>query len=712
MKQSTVRAHRNFDTTLQRKAVLNRHQGDQSKVSPPEVQPLRSPSGPRPLLLALVMVACILQANAQEILGLSSPDGRITLSLQTPPANSANTPRWSASFRGECILSGCSLGLQTADSGEVLAGARVVVKRTRAVDARIKVLFGKADSANDLFRETRFVLENSGHRRVEIVFRCYNDAIAFRYELPALPGAASVTITNETTSFACAGDPTAFVQYLENFKTSHEHNVTTTSYREIQPGTLLDLPLTLSWNDKIYAAITEAALRRYAGMSLLRVSDPNSREELVCQLTPRPDGTKVVGPLPLQTPWRVVLIADRAGALLESETIYCLNEPSVLKNTSWIKPGKLTFHWWNGDVYDGQPGPPILSFEMAKKYIDFCARHGIPIASFTSTENTTTPWYRQSQPGVAPGPDTDVTQPRDGFDLAAIRRYAESKHVRLWTWVHQAALRGRVEEAFAAFERLGWSGMMVDFFDHDDQESIEFAESILQAAARHRILIHFHGVWKPTGWQRTYPNLMNHEGALNLEYLKWSDRCTPEHNLMMAFTRLIAGPMDYHLGGFRAVPRAEFKPRNLAPNVLGTRCHMLGMYVCFDNPAPMVADYPTAYEGQPGFDFLTSVPTWWDETRVLESQIGELLVTARRKGTTWYLGAISAKQPRDLELPLSFLASPRYSAKLWKDAADVGTDPNHLTMETLSLTPADRIKVHLSPDGGFVGQLVPAARHK
>ena len=220
-------------------------------------------------------------------------------------------------------------------------------------------------------------------------------------------------------------------------------------------------------------------------------------------------------------------------------------------------------------------------------------------------------------------------------------------------------------------------------------------------------MIHFHGVWKPTGWQRTYPNLMNHEGALNLEYLKWSDRCTPEHNLMMAFTRLIAGPMDYHLGGFRAVPRAQFKPRNVAPNVLGTRCHMLAMYVCFDNPAPMVADYPTAYEGQPGFDFLKLVPTWWDETRVLAGQVGELLVTARRKGTTWYLGGMSAKQPRDLALPLSFLGAGRYTARIWKDASDVQVDPNHLTTETASFTSADTLKVHLALDGGFVAQLTP-----
>jgi alpha-glucosidase len=248
--------------------------------------------------------------------------------------------------------------------------------------------------------------------------------------------------------------------------------------------------------------------------------------------------------------------------------------------------------------------------------------------------------------------------------------------------------------------------MMVDFFDHDDQDSVEFAESILQAAARHHILIHFHGVWKITGWQRTYPNLMNHEGSLNLEYLKWSDRCTPEHNLMMAFTRLIAGPMDYHLGGFRAVTRANFTPKNI-PNVLGTRTHMLAMYVCFDNPNPMIADYPTAYEGQPGFDFLREVPTWWDETHVLAGKVGELLVTARRKGAIWYLGGMSANGPRDVALPLTFLGAQRYTARIWKDASDAEADPNDLTVETLNFSPADTLNLRLALDGGFVAQLTP-----
>jgi alpha-glucosidase len=250
----------------------------------------------------------------------------------------------------------------------------------------------------------------------------------------------------------------------------------------------------------------------------------------------------------------------------------------------------------------------------------------------------------------------------------------------------------------------------VDFFDHDDQETIEFAEAVLDAAARHHILVHLHGVWKPTGWQRTYPNLMNHEGALNLEYLKWSDLCTPDHNLMMAFTRLIAGPMDYHLGGFRAVPRAQFKPRNIAPNVLGTRCHMLAMYVCFDNPAPMVADYPAAYEGQPGFDFLKLVPTWWDETHVLSDQIGELLVVARRKAKSWYVGGMSARLSREVSLPLSFLGKGRHTARIWKDASDVEEDPNKLTTETLNLSSTNTLKLPLAIDGGFVAQFVPVGK--
>jgi alpha-glucosidase len=624
-----------------------------------------------------------------------------------PSTGAVETPHWSATFRGKTILSDCRLSLEVAGSGELLAGVAVQNKSSRSIDERVPILFGKAAVAQDRYEETRFSMQNRQHWPVVVVFRCYDDAIAFRYEVPRGGDKERLTVTEEGSSFALSGNPRASVQYLENYRTSHEHNVTTTRYREIKPDTLLDMPATFVWDDGTHLAITEAALRHYAGMSLMRrASAPG---ELVCRLTPRADGTKVVRDLPMETPWRVVMVGDRAGALLESNVVYCLNMPIAIGDTAWIKPGKMTWSWWNGNLYEAKPTEPILSVPMNQKYIDFCARSGVLYHSVIADE-TTTPWYRQTNKGITPGPDTDVTKPRADLDLEGIRRYAESKGIRLWTWVHQAALRGRVEEAFAAFEKLGWSGMMVDFFDHDDQDTVEHAEAILQAAARHHILIHFHGIWKPTGCQRTYPNLMNHEGALNLEYLKWSDRCTPEHNVLMAFTRLLAGPMDYHLGGFRAVTRQEFKPQFIAPNVLGTRGHHLAMYVCFDNPNPMIADYPAAYEGQPGFDFLTAVPTWWDETRVLVGEVGEVLVTARRRGRTWYLGGMAAKGARSLQLPLAFLGPGRYTAKVWKDAPDSETSPNHLAIDTLPALSTDTLHVRMATGGGFTAQIRPGGK--
>jgi alpha-glucosidase len=631
---------------------------------------------------------------------LSSPDGKIRITVQLRDSGLRENPSWSATFQKRQLFTNCALALNLTEGGDLLKGARLIGMDNRAVKERVPIPFGKADHGNNHFRELRLNFQTRGQQPLAVVFRCFDDAIAFRYELGG--SNRTVTIADENSSFGVEGDPTAYIQVLENYTTSHEHTVAATRYADIRQGDLLDMPLTLTWPDGTAAAFTEAALRHYAGMALAKSADGR----LVSKLTPRPDGTKVVRPLPLQTPWRVVLLASRIGALLESTTIYCLNEPSAVRDISWIKPGKITFHWWNGDVYDGQPGEPILSFEMAKNYIDFCARNGIPTHSMSSTEKTTSPWYFQSNPGTDPGPDTDVTRPRDGFDLARIKKYADSQNVRLWTWVHQKALRGRVEEAFTAFERLGWSGMMVDFFDHDDQDSVEFAESILEAAARHHIMIHLHGIWKPTGLERTYPNLMNHEGALNLEYLKWSSNCTPEHDLNMAFTRLVAGPMDYHLGGFRASPRSEFKPQHIAPNVLGTRARMLAMYVCFDNPNPMAADYPAAYEHQPGFDFLVLVPTWWDETKIVQGEIGKLLVTARRKGKTWYLGGMSAGGAREVNVPLGFLPSGGYAAKIWKDSSD--TDPNALSTESLSLTRSGSLKVRLASDGGFVAEVAPA----
>ena len=220
------------------------------------------------LLAGLLPAAGLLGASANDRKPLSSPDASIQVSIRMPAPGSAERPRWSATFRGKPLLTECGLGLQTADSGDLMAGARVLEERRRSVDERLPVLFGRSDHANDRFHEVRFTLETSQHRRADVVFRVYDDAVALRYELPGENTTASVTITSESTSFQLEGEPAAFVQYLENYQTSHEHNVTATRYREIRRGALLDMPLTFSWADNTCAAITEASLRHYAGMSL------------------------------------------------------------------------------------------------------------------------------------------------------------------------------------------------------------------------------------------------------------------------------------------------------------------------------------------------------------------------------------------------------------------------------------------------------------
>ena len=670
-----------------------------------------------PFLLAVCGGAALLAAQQQEPerprapqgparYELRSPDRRIHVELRLPAAGSTDVPTWFASFERTAVLHECRLGLVPTGDADLLAGAKLLASSPSAHDERIPVRFGRADHANDRYEALRLRFVRDGGIPVDVVFRCYDDAIAFRYEVPAAPGHDTLQLADERTSFHVLGDPRAYVQYLENHTTSHEHPVTSTTRFQLATGRLLDVPATFVWPNRRCAVIAEAALRHYAGMSLWR--EPGA-DDLTVKLAPRADGLLVVRPLPMTTPWRVVLLANRPGALLESTTTYCLNDPPETDDLAWIRPGKMTWPWWNGGLVEAELEDPILSVAANRAYIDFCAANGIAFHAVVSDEHDT-PWYVQSRRGFFPGPDTDATKVRADLDLAAIRAYAEQNGVRLWTWVHHGAVRGHVDAVFAALARYGFAGVMVDFLDHDDQDTVEFAEDVLRAAQRHHVLVHFHGMYEPTGWQRTFPHLTSHEGALNLEYLKWSNTCSPEHDLLIAFTRLVAGPTDYHLGGFRAVRRADFAPHQVAPNVLGTRCHQLALYVCFDNPNPMVADYPAAYRDQPGFDFVVAVPTWWDETRVVQAEIGRWLVTARRRGAEWWLGGLGAGAAHGAKVPLAFLGDGRFTLRLWHDAPDAGADPNQLVLRDGEVTTNDVLAVDVGEDGGFVARLSPVQR--
>jgi alpha-glucosidase len=363
-----------------------------------------------------------------------------------------------------------------------------------------------------------------------------------------------------------------------------------------------------------------------------------------------------------------------------------------------------TWTWWNGSRGEGLPFHYGMNFETNKYYIDFCAKHGIAYHAVPGDER---PWHRQAKADFPPDSGTDILSPIPELEMQKILDYAQQRGVGIRLWVHWKALNERLEEAFTQYEAWGIRGLMVDFLDRNDQEMVSFCDRVMESAARHKLHIQFHGSFPPSGEQRTFPHLFNREGVLNLEYSKWGDRCSPQHNVNVAYTRLIAGPTDYHLGGFRAVSRQDFHANNNDPNVLGTRAHMLAMYVVLENPMPMVCDTPSSYEGQAGFEFLEEVPTVWDETRFLQGEAGEFVVVARRKDKTWYLGGMTNWTARRLEIPLNFLATGDYQTRLFLDGSQDEKNPNELRRETQESTTKSSLTVSLAPGGGFTAVIQP-----
>ena len=336
-------------------------------------------------------------------------------------------------------------------------------------------------------------------------------------------------------------------------------------------------------------------------------------------------------------------------------------------------------------------------------YIDFCAEQHIPYHSLDGLDNIA--WYGGT---IVPYMGADITQSLPTIDLSGVIAYAEQKGVRLRFWMHWAAARQHMQRAFPLYEKWGIEGVMIDFVERDDQEMINFIHELVALAAKHHLTVTLHNISKPTGLSRTYPNLLTLESVLNLEYDKWDSKgSTPEHEVTVPFTRMLAGPLDYHSGSFHNVTQKQFKPQNVAPMTIGTRARQLARYVVYEDYLPMMADYPAAYRGQPGLELLTQFPTTWDETKVLNGEVGKYVTIARRTGGQWYVGSMTDSSSRELTIPLRFLGGGKYTAEIY---ADDPTRPGQLTsmrIQRREVTNADTLSAALVPAGGYVLRLTP-----
>ena len=651
-----------------------------------------------------VACQCVVQSGVSAATPLTarSPNGRNEIQLQVVDGKLAYEVRRD----GEPIIEPSLIDPVISPNGGLGSGTELVEAQRGAIDQESPLSWDRSKTLHDHCTYVVANCQNAASATWQVELRAYDDGVAFRYRIPRQPEAKQIELLREQTEFNVAGAPNALCNTLDGFRTSHESLYEFQPLSQVPTGRLIDCPMLLVWPSGQAAAITEARVRHFAGMYL---DCPASDKSLLrSRLSPsfHRDDAAVITDETLESPWRVILLADTAGALLESNLLLCLNDPPQ-GDFAWARPGKTTFDWWAGEFELDYQLPHVTEtfVNRHKKYIDFCAQHGI---AYHMLAGDGRPWYPQTSTNyAAPSPDADVRKQRPELDLPAIFAYARERGVGIRLWVHWQPLSTHLEEAFTLYEQWGVAGLMVDFLDRDDQEMIEFTERLLESAARHKLNIQVHGSSKFSGEQRTFPNLFNREGVLNLEYLKWGALCTPDHNVNVAYTRGLAGPVDYHLGGFRSVSRAAFKPELLSPVVLGTRCHHMALYLVYENPMPMLADRPDHYEGQPGFDFLCKMPSTWDETRFVAGEPGQYVVLARRSGKSWFLGGITNWTPRTLDVPLTFLGEGEFTLSLNADGSMDEEQPNKITESQQSATATTTLKVSLAPGGGFIGRLAP-----
>jgi len=623
---------------------------------------------------------------------VSSPDGRIVITVEQLDSGIL---RWSVTRLGETVMAPSAVRIRLRD-GEL--GVLSDVSTSTGTQDRVRKLVAtKAAEAVEHYNELSVSgrPQAPGIAKVTWTFRAYDDGIAFRFGVPPGSGAQTLEARSEQTEFTFGGDYACHGFNVARFDSSHEGEFDPVRASLIREHNTYDLPLVCRTRKNAFA-IAEADLRDYGGLYLAGRGD--GRIGVVTRVSPRLDDPSLIARVPLGadagghggagSPWRVVLLGDSVGKLIESNLIGNLN-PDPDFDTTWIKPGKTAWDWWSGPWL---PPPDKGGTDMPtiKRYIDFASKSGFEYMMIDEG------WCLNSGVGGSAPENADVTKAKPEIDMPALVAYGAKRKVGLWLWVQWSLLDRQMDAALAQYRQWGIKGIKVDFMDRNDQQMVDYYHKLMRKAAEHQLLVDMHGAYPPAGLNRTYPNYLTQEGIMGAEYNKWSRRVTATHNVNLAYTRMLLGPLDYTPGGFRNTTPADFRVVFSPPLVQTTRGQALGMFVVYESPFQMVSDSPDAYENAAGFDFVQAVPTVWDETRFLAGDIGEFVAVARRKGRDWYVGVMGNEQPREVTLALGFLGDGKFRAKIYED----GATPTALTESTREVSSKDTVLLKLAPSGG------------
>jgi alpha-glucosidase len=642
-----------------------------------------------------------------------SPDNQLVLTIATGPAQpEANAPprerpvsglRYSVEFHGKPIFENSPLGLKLEGQEPLGPGMRAVKMEQGSGDQTYTIPVGKTSSVRDHYNSVRADFQDDQGRKLTIEARAYDDGVAFRYILPGQADIKNANIEHELTEFKYSKDAILYPLIVDGFQSPYEDEYQVRQVSGLHRDWLIALPLLANVSGNGWAAITEADIENYAGMYVRKGGAPFA---VRAELSPRLDKPSIAvqADAPVTTPWRVLMIADEPGRLVESNIILNLNPPSKIADTSWIKPGKSAWDWWSGEAAPSVSFKTGMNTATMKHYIDFASASGFTYMLIDAG------WAKADRNGPQDySAMANITEVTPEVDMPDLLRYAKEKNVRIWLWSHWTSVDKYMNDAFPLFEKWGVAGVKIDFMNRDDQEMVRWYRHVVELAAQHHLMIDYHGAFKPDGLRRTYPNLVTREGVMGKEYLKWSGRTTPVHNTTLPFTRMLAGPLDYTPGAFGNVPRDQFIPRDKEPMAPNTRAHELALYVVLESPLMMVSDYPEHYAGQHDFEFIKQVPVTWDEIRVLSGRPTENITVARRGNKDWYVGSITNWNPRTVQVPLNFLGEGKYTAEIYADAPDADKEATHTTFTKQPVDRTTVLDVKMAPGGGNAIWIHPAS---
>jgi alpha-glucosidase len=634
------------------------------------------------------------RAAAQSSYDLRSPDNRIELRIRT-----TKQIGYDVVLNGAEVLRNCRLALDV-DHKKLGFDPKVLSAKNRSVnDVLEPAVRQKSAKIRETYNELRLELEGN----YAVVFRAYNEGTAYRFET-SLPQ-PDVKVYSEEARWNFPGVNTVvYYGQEDSFYSHNERHYTPMRTSEILPEFLASLPAVAEAAEGVKLAIAEAGLQDYPGMWLRGTGGPG----LVAAFPPYPlkevqtsdrdfkvaeaadyiavtSGTRTY-------PWRLVGITEKDGDLLTNQLVWLLEAPSQLQDTSWIKPGMSAWDWWGGWNLYGVDFRAGINTATYKYYVDFAAKYGLPYILLDEG------WYKLGN-ALEVNPDLNMEE------LAA---YAKQKNVGILLWLAWKTLDDQLIPALDLYEKWGVKGIKVDFMQRSDQKMVDYFYRVSREAAKRKMLVDFHGDQKPASMTRTWPNLIGTEGVRGMEWSKWSWESEPKHNMTLPFTRMFLGPIDFTPGAMRNATRATFAPIQTQPMAMGTRCNQLAMYVVFDSPLGMMSDTPSNYLREPdALDFLSTVPTTWDDTKVLDAKMAEYALVARKNGNAWYFGAMTDWTPRDLLVDFSFLPAGNYSLDAFSDGINADRNASDYKREKIPVTNSTKLKIHLAPGGGWAARIIP-----